>query len=97
MMVGMKPVTKAADPFSATKRLRRSPTAEKICSRVKPLSCARDGEVWVICSNGHRASIAASLLDRAGIPVRLVGSGSVTQWRTHCAPAPARAGHPAGT
>ena len=60
-------------------------------------SLPRDGEVWVICSNGHRASIAASLLDRAGIPVRLVGSGSVTQWRTHCAPAPARAGHPAGT
>jgi glyoxylase-like metal-dependent hydrolase (beta-lactamase superfamily II)/rhodanese-related sulfurtransferase len=60
-------------------------------------SLPRDGEVWVICSNGHRASIAASLLDRADIPVRLVGSGSVTQWRTYCAPAPARVGHPAGT
>jgi glyoxylase-like metal-dependent hydrolase (beta-lactamase superfamily II)/rhodanese-related sulfurtransferase len=42
----------------------------------------RDGEVWVVCSNGHRAAIAASLLDRAGIPVRLVGSGSVAEWRS---------------
>jgi hydroxyacylglutathione hydrolase len=50
----------------------------------------RDGTVWVICSNGHRASIAASLLDRAGIPVRLVGAGSVAEWRTRCKPAPAR-------
>ncbi len=50
----------------------------------------RDGEVWVICSNGHRASIAASLLDRAGIPVRLVGNGSVAEWRARCKPALAR-------
>jgi len=51
---------------------------------------ARDGAVWVICSNGHRASIAASLLDRAGIPTRLVGAGSVSEWRMRCRPAPAR-------
>jgi rhodanese-related sulfurtransferase len=36
---------------------------------------------WVACSNGHRASIAASLLDRQGIPVRLVGTGGVGEWR----------------
>jgi len=34
----------------------------------------------VVCSNGHRASIAASLLDRAGIPVRLIGRDGVGQW-----------------
>jgi rhodanese-related sulfurtransferase len=43
-------------------------------------SLPRDRPVWVICSNGHRASIAASLLDRAGIPVRLIGANSVTEW-----------------
>jgi glyoxylase-like metal-dependent hydrolase (beta-lactamase superfamily II)/rhodanese-related sulfurtransferase len=47
----------------------------------------RDRPTWVICSNGHRASIAASLLDRAGIPVRLVGAGSVAEWRQRCRPA----------
>jgi hydroxyacylglutathione hydrolase len=51
----------------------------------------RDRPAWVICSNGHRASIAASLLDGAGIPVRLIGAGSVGQWRQHCRPhSPAR-------
>ena len=44
----------------------------------------RDRPTWVICSNGHRAAIAASLLDRAGIPVRLVGAGSVAEWRQRC-------------
>ncbi len=53
-------------------------------------SLPRDGEVWVICSNGHRAAIAASLLDRTGIPVRLVGNGSVAEWRARCKPALAR-------
>jgi hydroxyacylglutathione hydrolase len=42
--------------------------------------------VWVICSNGHRASIAASLLDREGIPVHLVGIGGVGEWRVRCRP-----------
>jgi rhodanese-related sulfurtransferase len=55
----------------------------------------RSEPVWVICSNGHRAAIAASLLDRAGIPVRLVGSGGVGEWRVRCrsvrvAPGPTR-------
>jgi hydroxyacylglutathione hydrolase len=44
----------------------------------------RSEPVWVICSNGHRASIAASLLDRVGIPVRLVGTGGVGEWRMRC-------------
>jgi glyoxylase-like metal-dependent hydrolase (beta-lactamase superfamily II)/rhodanese-related sulfurtransferase len=43
-----------------------------------------DRPVWVICSNGHRAAIAASMLDGAGIPVRLVGNGGVGEWRARC-------------
>jgi glyoxylase-like metal-dependent hydrolase (beta-lactamase superfamily II)/rhodanese-related sulfurtransferase len=50
-------------------------------------SLPHEDPVWVICSNGHRAAIAASLLDRAGIPVRLVGAGSVAEWRVRCQPA----------
>ncbi|HZD02361.1 MAG TPA: MBL fold metallo-hydrolase [Actinomycetes bacterium] len=53
---------------------------------------SRDEVHWVVCSNGHRASIAASLLDRAGVPVRLVGTGGVAEWRTRCRPALAPAG-----
>ncbi|HEY5988657.1 MAG TPA: MBL fold metallo-hydrolase [Streptosporangiaceae bacterium] len=52
-------------------------------------SIPRDHPVWVICSNGHRASIAASLLDAAGIQVRLIGAGSVAQCRQHCGQIPA--------
>jgi rhodanese-related sulfurtransferase len=44
----------------------------------------RDEPVWIICSNGHRASIAASWLDREGVPVRLVGTGGVGEWRVKC-------------
>ena len=44
----------------------------------------RDEPVWVICSNGHRAAIAASLLDRVGVEPRLVGNGGVGEWRVHC-------------
>ncbi len=51
----------------------------------------RDRPTWVICSNGHRAAIAASLLDRAGIPARLIGEGGVGEWRQRCAPALAAA------
>lgn len=40
----------------------------------------RDKEVWVLCSTGHRASLAASLLDRARIPVRMVSRGGVPDW-----------------
>lgn len=41
---------------------------------------APDVEHWAVCTTGHRAAIAASLLDRAGIPVRLVGRGGVIGW-----------------
>jgi hydroxyacylglutathione hydrolase len=44
----------------------------------------RNEPVWVICSNGHRASIAASLLARAGITARLIGTGGVGEWRATC-------------
>ncbi|MGH2528145.1 MAG: MBL fold metallo-hydrolase [Actinomycetota bacterium] len=37
----------------------------------------RDQDVWTVCASGHRAAMAASLLDRAGIPVRLVTPGGV--------------------
>ncbi len=38
----------------------------------------RDREVWTVCASGHRAAMAASLLDRDGVPVRLVTPGGVT-------------------
>ena len=41
--------------------------------------------VWLVCSNGHRAAIAASLLDAVGTPVVLVGSGGVGEVRQRCA------------
>ena len=53
---------------------------------------SRDEVHWVVCSNGHRASIAASLLDRARIPAHLVGTGGVGEWRARCRPALANAG-----
>jgi rhodanese-related sulfurtransferase len=40
--------------------------------------------VSVICRSGHRAAIAASLLDRDGIPVRLVPSYGVPRFLTRC-------------
>ncbi len=40
----------------------------------------RDDELWVVCTTGHRAAIAASLLDRADIPVRLVHRGGTVGW-----------------
>lgn len=39
----------------------------------------RDRETWTVCASGNRSGIAASLLDRAGIPVRLVAPGGVPQ------------------
>jgi len=41
---------------------------------------SRDRELTVLCKAGSRASIAASILDAAGIPVRLVASGGATGW-----------------
>ncbi len=46
----------------------------------------RDTELWTICASGYRASVAASLLDRAGLRVRLVGRGGVPEWAAHCYP-----------
>jgi rhodanese-related sulfurtransferase len=42
----------------------------------------RDREVWTICASGRRAALAASLLDRAGIPVAAVIAGGVQDWST---------------
>jgi rhodanese-related sulfurtransferase len=39
-----------------------------------------DRELWVVCTTGHRAAMAASLLDGAGIPVRLVARGGTVGW-----------------
>lgn len=50
-------------------------------------SVPRDREVWVICASGLRASVAASLLDRAGRRVRLVSGGGAGDWPTVCPPA----------
>ncbi len=44
----------------------------------------RSEPLWAICSNGHRAAIAASLLDRAEVPVVLVGTGGVGELRQRC-------------
>jgi hydroxyacylglutathione hydrolase len=43
----------------------------------------RDREVWTVCATGHRAAMAASLLDRVGIPVRLVTPGGVADVLAH--------------
>ncbi|MDP8957536.1 MAG: MBL fold metallo-hydrolase [Actinomycetota bacterium] len=44
----------------------------------------RDGEVWAICASGQRSSIAASLLDREGIRVRLVDGTGVRDFVEKC-------------
>jgi glyoxylase-like metal-dependent hydrolase (beta-lactamase superfamily II)/rhodanese-related sulfurtransferase len=51
------------------------------------------GEVWTICRSGRRAAIAASLLDRNGIPTRLVDGTGVVDFLKSCPP---RAGEPEG-
>lgn len=40
----------------------------------------KDKEVWTVCASGSRASIAASFLDRTGVPVKLVAQGGVPDW-----------------
>ena len=42
-------------------------------------SLPRDQELWTACSSGFRAAIGASLLDRAGVPVRLVSHSGVEE------------------
>ena len=39
----------------------------------------RDREIWTVCGSGRRATIAASLLDLAGIPVTAVVRGGVRE------------------
>jgi hydroxyacylglutathione hydrolase len=46
-----------------------------------------DRETWVICASGLRASVAASLLDATGRPVRLVAERGVTDLLAECPPA----------
>ena len=41
---------------------------------------SNDHEITVLCKAGSRAAIAASILDAADIPVRLVASGGATGW-----------------
>ncbi len=43
----------------------------------------RDREIWVVCGSGRRATIAAGLLDRAGIPVTAVTRGGVPELLAH--------------
>ncbi len=50
-----------------------------------------DTPTWVICSNGHRAAIAASMLDDGNTAVRLVGVGGVGELRQRCGSALAAA------
>jgi len=40
----------------------------------------RGGRVWTVCRSGRRAAVAASLLDRAGVPVGVVARGGVPTW-----------------
>jgi hydroxyacylglutathione hydrolase len=40
----------------------------------------KDREIWTICRGGHRAAIAASLLDLTGRQVRLVAHEGVERW-----------------
>jgi rhodanese-related sulfurtransferase len=60
------------------------PGARQIFVGDLPLRIAelpRDDEITVLCKSGQRAAIAASLLDRAGIPTRLVAEGGSPTWR----------------
>ena len=43
-------------------------------------SIPRDAPVTVFCRSGRRAAIAASLLDAAGVEVRLVAEGGASDW-----------------
>lgn len=49
-------------------------------------SLPREREFWIFCTNGHRASIAASLLDAQGVPVRLIAKSGVLGLMDHLEP-----------
>lgn len=53
-----------------------------------------DRETWVVCRTGHRAAIAASILEAAGVPVRLVAEGGVPDLLAEAAPRGALGGSP---
>jgi hydroxyacylglutathione hydrolase len=53
------------------------------------------GEVWVHCQSGYRASVAASLLDAAGLPVVLVDNDLSRAERTGLARAIGESDDPA--
>src|SRR6266508_2441934 len=42
---------------------------------------------WLICPNGHRAYLAARVIDRAGILLNVIGEGGVAEWGQRCTPA----------
>ncbi|MDP2728246.1 MAG: rhodanese-like domain-containing protein, partial [Dehalococcoidia bacterium] len=46
----------------------------------------RNAEIWTACSSGYRSAIAASLLDRAGIRVRVVARSGVPELFARCLP-----------
>ena len=46
----------------------------------------RDAEHWIFCTNGHRASLAASLLDANGIRARLIAKSGVLGLLDHLEP-----------
>jgi glyoxylase-like metal-dependent hydrolase (beta-lactamase superfamily II)/rhodanese-related sulfurtransferase len=51
-----------------------------------------DGPVTVFCRTGHRASMAASILEAAGAEVRLVAEGGAKDWPAALEPVPAGTG-----
>ena len=57
----------------------------------------QDGEVWVACRTGHRAALAASLADAAGLRVRLVGRDGVPAFLARCGSSRAAAGVRSGS
>lgn len=40
---------------------------------------------WTVCASGRRAAVAASVLDRAGLPVGAIASGGVETWAARAA------------
>jgi hydroxyacylglutathione hydrolase len=40
----------------------------------------RGRTTWTVCASGKRAAVAASVLDRAGIPVGVIARGGVPSW-----------------
>jgi hydroxyacylglutathione hydrolase len=63
-------------------------------SRVDKLP--RSGELWMACRSGHRAALATSLADAAGLPVRLVVRDGVPAFLGRCRPDRPEAAAPAG-